>query len=449
MAFAVVAPQRLRDQIVLNASRQFAEGDVQHWWHAPGGEGVRTHFSDDLLWLPFACAHYITVTGDMALLDEPVAFISGPQIPEGAEDAYYAPEVSEVKAAIYEHCARTIDRSLGLGVHGLPFMGTGDWNDGMNRVGHEGRGESVWLAWFLCSVTESFAPLARARGDNQRADKWLAARTGWIEALHSHGWDGHWFRRAFFDNGAPLGSSSNEECRIDLIAQAWSVLSGASTPAFTQPAMAAMNEQLIDHDAGLLRLLIPPLQTSENNPGYIQAYPPGVRENGGQYSHAGVWALMAQAQTGDAEAAWESFKALSPAHRSQHPVRGPVYELEPYVIAGDVYGAAPYIGRGGWSWYTGSAAWLYRAALETLLGLDVRQGGFSLSPCVPAQWPSFEVVLRLEARIIHVRWQRDATDQPEDGRKPDRFIVPGQRVRFAELPATALVLVRDKPLAAQ
>ncbi len=443
MAFAVVAPQRLRDQIVLNASRQFAEGDVQHWWHAPGGEGVRTHFSDDLLWLPFACAHYVAVTGDTAVLDEAVAFISGPPIPEGAEDAYYAPSISESTAPVYEHCARTIDRSLGLGLHGLPFMGTGDWNDGMNRIGHEGRGESIWLAWFLCSVVEHFAPLAQARGDGERAAKWLAARTGWIEALHSYGWDGHWFRRAFFDNGAPLGSASNAECRIDLIAQAWSVLSGASTTAFTKPAMQAMNEQLVDHEAGLLRLLTPPLQKSENNPGYIQAYPPGVRENGGQYSHAGVWALMAQAQTGDAEAAWESFKALSPAHRSQHPKRGPVYELEPYVMAGDVYGAAPYIGRGGWSWYTGSAAWLYRAALETLLGLDVRQGSFSLSPCVPADWPSFEIVLRLEARVITVRWQRAGTDQPADSRRPDRSIAPGQAVKFAELPGTAFVLVRD------
>jgi cyclic beta-1,2-glucan synthetase len=392
MAFAVVAPERLRAQIVLNASRQFAEGDVQHWWHAPGGEGVRTHFSDDLLWLPYACAHYVDVTGDFALLDEQVAFLQDAAIPAGAEDAYYAPDISDDKASVYEHCARAIDRSLATGTHGLPLMGTGDWNDGMNRVGHEGKGESVWLAWFLCRVVQDFAPLAASRGDTQRADAWLSARQGWIQALHSHGWDGEWFRRAFFDNGAPLGSSSNDECRIDLIAQAWSVLSGASTEPFMQSAMQSMTQQLIDDDTGLLHLLAPPFEKSANNPGYIQAYPPGVRENGGQYNHAAVWAMMAQAQTGDAQGAWESFKAISPAHRSQHPTRGPLYELEPYVTAGDIYGASPYTGRGGWSWYTGSAAWLYRAALENLLGLKIRQGELSITPCVPEDWPAFEVV---------------------------------------------------------
>ena len=437
MAFAVVAPERLRQQIVLSASRQFAEGDVQHWWHAPGGEGVRTHFSDDLLWLPFACAHYVDVTGDAALLDEQVAFIEGASIPEGLEDAYYAPDTSTTLATVYEHCARTIDRSLATGTHGLPLMGTGDWNDGMNRVGHEGKGESVWLAWFLCSVVQNFAPLAQARGEVARADKWLTARQGWIQALHTDGWDGEWFRRAFFDNGAALGSSSNNECSIDLIAQAWSVLSGASQEPFMQSAMQSMTQQLIDDDAGLLHLLAPPFEKSANNPGYIQAYPPGVRENGGQYNHAAVWAMMAQAQTGDAQGAWESFKAISPAHRSQHPTRGPLYELEPYVTAGDIYGAAPYAGRGGWSWYTGSAAWLYRAALENLLGLKIRQGELSLNPCVPTDWPSFEVILRLGERVVTVRWQRGETTTL----KADRFMKAGQVVRLAELPVQASIVV--------
>ena len=437
MAFAVLEPARLRAQIVLNASRQFGEGDVQHWWHAPGGEGVRTHFSDDLLWLPFACAHYLDVTGDATLLDEQVAFLDGAAIPAGAEDAYYAPDVSSVHASVYEHCARAIDRSLAVGMHGLPLMGTGDWNDGMNRVGHEGKGESVWLGWFLCNVTQNFAPLAKTRGDLARAEKWLDARQGWITALHTHGWDGKWFKRAFFDNGAPLGSSSNDECKIDLIAQAWSVLSGASTDTFMQSAMQSMTHQLIDDDAGLLHLLEPPFETSANNPGYIQAYPPGVRENGGQYNHAAVWALMAQAQTGDARAAWDSFKAISPAHRSQHATRGPSYELEPYVTAGDIYGAAPYTGRGGWSWYTGSAAWLHRAALESLLGLKVRQGEMSVTPCVPPDWPSFDITLRLHARVVTVHCQRGA----DTTLKPDRCVKAGEVVVLADLPTPALVLV--------
>lgn len=442
MAFALIEPARLRRQILLNASRQFPEGDVQHWWHAPGGEGVRTHFSDDLLWLPYACAWYVAVTGDSAILDEQVAFIDGPAIPEGAEDAYYAPQTSAQSATLFEHCARTLERSLPTGAHGLPLMGTGDWNDGMNRVGHEGRGESVWLAWFLCRVVQDFEPLARARGDG-RADSWLAARQGWISALHKDGWDGAWFRRAFFDNGAPLGSAANDECRIDLIAQAWAVLSGASSDEFTVPAMQAMKEQLVDPEAGLLRLLTPPLQHSANNPGYIQAYPPGVRENGGQYSHAAVWAMMAQAASGNAQAAWESFQALSPAHRSEHPLRGPAYELEPFVMAGDIYGTAPYVGRGGWSWYTGSAAWLHRAALEDILGLRLQQGELSLSPCVPAHWPAFEISLDVQGHALTVRWQRDDA-APEDGFQPDRVVAPGQLLPLAELPQGARLLVQAR-----
>jgi cyclic beta-1,2-glucan synthetase len=439
MALALADPARLREQIVLNASRQFPEGDVQHWWHAPGGEGVRTHFSDDLLWLPYACTHYLQATNDMGLLDESVAFINGPPIPEGAEDAYYTPAISSQSASVYEHCARTIDRSLAVGVHGLPLMGSGDWNDGMNRVGHEGRGESVWLGWFLCTVVEGFLPFARMRGDDARAQRWLDARKGWVAALHDAGWDGAWFRRAFFDNGDPLGSDANSEGRIDLIAQAWAVLSGASTPAFTKSAMLAMNNQLIDEKAGLLRLLDPPFQHSANNPGYIQAYPPGVRENGGQYSHAGVWALMAQALSGDAEGAWRSFEDLSPAHRSAHPERGPAYELEPYVIAGDVYSASPYVGRGGWSWYTGSAAWLYRAALETLLGLAVQPGRLSLSPRLPAHWPSVELRLKLQGHDITVHWQRKRPDAARV--KADQQLAWGEWVELETLPAQAVLLV--------
>ena len=419
MALAWAAPEMLRQQIILCASRQFAEGDVQHWWHAPLGAGVRTHFSDDLLWLAHACVHYLRVTGDATLLDQRVPFIEGAAIPEGAEDAYYTPSVSSIDASVYEHAARAIDRSLPVGSHGLPLMGSGDWNDGMNRVGVGGRGESVWLGWFLCQLVADFAPLARARGDEARVLRWENAAQGWKTALNGPAWDGQWFKRAFFDDGQALGSHANPEARIDLIAQVWAVLSRAAPPSMQRMALAAVEAHLVDPEAGLIKLLDPPLVHAIPSAGYIQAYPPGVRENGGQYSHAGVWALMAQAQADQerdrssphqgADVAYRYFTYLSPAHRARHPTHGAAYGIEPYVMAGDVYSQPPYVGRGGWSWYTGAAAWMHRAAIESIFGL--RQGARALyfTPCLPSHWNQAELTLRRDGRTMRFILVRAST----------------------------------------
>ena len=407
LALAWAAPDLLRAQIVLAASRQFEPGDVQHWWHAPGGAGIRSHSSDDLLWLPHACLHHLRTSGDSSLLDERVPFLEGPAVPEGAEDLYETPTVSAADATVYEHAARAIDRSLRVGAHGLPLMGTGDWNDGMNRVGHGGQGESVWLAWFLVPLVAGFAPLARARGDTERADTWERASAGWQAALQGPGWDGRWYRRAFFDDGQPLGSADNAEGRIDLIAQAWAVLSDAAPAVRQEQALAAVEGLLVDHDHGLLPLLTPPLVHAVPSAGYIQAYPAGVRENGGQYSHGAVWLLMAQAAiavrdqpVGHDDRVWRDFTWLSPAHRSAHPTQGPLYGLEPYVMAGDVCTQAPWTGRGGWSWYTGAAAWMHRAAIESIFGLRLEGPRLCLRPCLPSHWPEAGLTLRRAGRTL-------------------------------------------------
>jgi cyclic beta-1,2-glucan synthetase len=452
MALAWSEPTMLRAQIVLHASRQFVEGDVQHWWHAPTGVGVRTHFSDDRLWLVLACTHYLQATNDTSLLDEQVPFLEGEAIPAGAEDAYYEPTVSTQTASVYEHAARTIDRSLALGSHGLPLMGSGDWNDGMNRVGIEGRGESVWMGWFLCRLIADFAPLAQARGDTARARRWEQVATELTNTLATTAWDGEWFKRAYFDDGTPLGSHANTQGRIDLIAQAWSVLSGAAPLKLARQAMTAVHDHLVDSEAGLIKLLNPPLTDAVPSAGYIQAYPPGVRENGGQYNHAGIWALMAQAHIstqsgvasdGDGDAAYRFFTYLSPAHRASHPTRGPVYGLEPYVMAADVYSQPPYVGRGGWSWYTGAAAWMHRAAVSAIFGLTQEAETLVFHPCLPSHWPQAELTLVRGERRMRFILMRATPDAARQAAQPlaAALLLPGQVLNWQELPDTTCFVI--------
>jgi cyclic beta-1,2-glucan synthetase len=461
MAMAWAAPHLLRAQIMAGAAHQFEQGDVQHWWHAPLGNGVRTHFSDDLLWLAHACVHYLRSTGDKALLDEHVPFLEGQPIPAGAEDAYFTPTVSAQQATLYEHAARAIDRSLQVGSHGLPLMGSGDWNDGMNRVGAEGRGESVWLGWFLCQLVADFAPVAHQRGDGQRAQRWEQAAVGWKAALLGTAWDGQWFKRAFFDDGQPLGSNDNPEAKIDLIAQAWSVLSKVAPPDLQRQAMGSVEAHLVDPDAGLIRLLNPPLVNAQPSAGYIQAYPPGVRENGGQYSHAGIWALMAQAElarsaantaepnnvdtntetksraSNGVDSVYRYFTYLSPAHRASHPTRGAVYGLEPYVMAADVYSQPPYVGHGGWSWYTGAAAWMHRAAIESIFGLTQEAQTLVFQPCLPSHWPQAELTLTRNSQTMRFIFIRGSESQAlaSTAQWQAQLLLPGASLHWPDLPA--------------
>ena len=372
-------------------------------------------------------------------------------MPDGAEDRYDVPTVSAYSASVYEHGARAIDHSLRVGAHGLPLMGTGDWNDGMNRVGHEGRGESVWLGWFLCTIVSAWLPLAQARGEVDRAARWGRALAGWRQALQGTAWDGAWFQRAFFDDGSPLGSHTGDEARIDLIAQAWAVLSGEATPEHQRLALQAVDTELVDAEHGLVRLLTPPLVHAVPSAGYIQAYPPGVRENGGQYTHAGAWALMAaalvaQREPGNAHARntpYRLFTYLSPAHRAAHPQWGRAYGLEPYAVAADVYSEPPYTGRGGCSWYTGAAGWLHRGAVESILGLH-RQGVWLwFTPCLPLHWPRAEMTLEQGGRRLRcVLLRADvATAQAACPGLDARLLRVGERLCWADLPPESVCVV--------
>ncbi len=434
MALLHATPWLAREQLIRCAERQFRQGDVQHWWHPPNGQGVRTHFSDDYLWLPYATCRYVLATGDTGVLDEPVHFLEGRELTPEEEAYYELPQRSAEAASLYEHCVRAIKHGLRFGPHQLPLMGCGDWNDGMNLVGRDGKGESVWLAWFLYQNLQLFAGLARGRGDETFAEVCTRQAALLHRNIEAQAWDGAWYRRAYFDDGTPLGSAGNDECRIDSISQSWAVISGGGDPERASQAMAAVDKHLVHRDTRLIQLLDPPFDKSDLEPGYIKGYVPGVRENGGQYTHAAIWAATAFAMMGDRERAWELFAMLNPVNHGSTPAEIERYKVEPYVMSADIYAAPPHTGRGGWTWYTGAAGWMYRLTVETLLGLQLEVDHLRIAPCIPAHWEAYKIHYRYRATLYRIT-VRQIGEPSGDG--------VGVRVDGVERPDRTIPLIDD------
>ena len=393
----------MKNQILTQAKHQFIEGDVEHWWHEETNRGIRTRFSDDLLWLCYVTSEYIEYTGDKSLLDIEIPYLQGEQLEDGVDERYDLYLESNEKGSLYEHCIKAIEKSLNFGENGLPKIGSGDWNDGMNTVGNKKRGESVWLGFFLYEVLNRFIPICEEVSDNEKAKKYIEIRDNLKKALNTNGWDGRWFKRAFTDDGEPIGSIENEECRIDSISQCWGVISGAADNDKKYISMESLENHLIDKENGIIKLLDPPFNKTKMEPGYIKAYLPGVRENGGQYTHAAMWAIIAFTKLGFGDKGLEYYRMINPIEHSRTKETALKYKVEPFVIPADIYGAGNLAGRGGWTWYTGSSSWFYKAGLENILGLNIKNKVLTINPCIPKDWKEYSIRYRYKNSIYNIK----------------------------------------------